>query len=75
MDDPDMSSRLSALEHAIWTEKQKIGSILEVALRLLLDEETVRHRLRVIAAKLADGAMGAGPAADGSTEGRPASVA
>jgi DNA-binding CsgD family transcriptional regulator len=43
---------LSALERAIWSEKAKRASPLEVALRLFLDEDVVRRHLRTIALKL-----------------------
>jgi hypothetical protein len=74
VDSISSSNRLSALDRAILTEKQRTASILEVALRLLLEEETVRQRLRRIAKVLEDDAAAEGAAA-GPAQARPASVA
>jgi hypothetical protein len=74
VDSISSSNRLSALDRAILTEKQRTASILEVALRLLLEEETVRQRLRRIAKVLKDDAAAEGAAA-GPAQARPASVA
>jgi hypothetical protein len=52
--DPLRAERLSALERAIWSEKMKCGSNLEVALKLFLYEDVVERYLETIERKLGD---------------------
>jgi hypothetical protein len=52
--DPLRVTRLSELERAIWSEKMKCGSNLEVALKLFLYEDVVERYLETIERKLGD---------------------
>jgi hypothetical protein len=52
--DPLRVKRLSELERAIWSEKMKCGSNLEVALKLFLYEDVVERYLETIERKLGD---------------------
>lgn len=56
--------RLSALERAIWSEKMKCGSNLEVALKLFLYEDVVERYLETIVRKLREGPRVANPGGD-----------
>jgi DNA-binding CsgD family transcriptional regulator len=46
------SECLSPLERAIWSEKMEGASTLEIALKMLLYEDAVRQRLKMISRKL-----------------------
>jgi DNA-binding NarL/FixJ family response regulator len=63
--DPRLSvERLSALERAIWSEKMKCGSNLEVALKLFLYEDVVERHLETIVRKLREAPRAANPGGD-----------
>ncbi len=54
--DPQRNSveRLSPLERAIWSEKVRCASNLEIALKLYLYEDMVQRNLQTISRKLRD---------------------
>jgi len=52
MDGETDSKCLSPLERAIWSEKMKGASHLEIALKMYLYEAAVRQRLKMISHKL-----------------------
>ena len=52
MDGESDARCLSPLEQAIWSEKMKGASNLEIALKMFLYEAAVRQRLKMISHKL-----------------------
>ena len=52
MDGETDSKSLSRLEQAIWSEKMKGASNLEIALKMFLYEAAIRQRLKMISHKL-----------------------
>ena len=52
MNDETGSQYLSPLEQAIWSEKMKGASCLEIALKMFLYEAAVKQRLKMISHKL-----------------------
>lgn len=52
MNDETDSQCLSPLEQAIWSEKMKGASLLEIALKMFLYEAAVKQRLKMISHKL-----------------------
>ncbi len=52
MDGETDSKCLSPLEQAIWSERMKGASSLEIALKMFLYEAAVRQRLKMISHKL-----------------------
>ena len=52
MNDETDSQCLSPLEQAIWSEKMKGATYLEIALKMFLYEAAVKQRLKMISLKL-----------------------
>lgn len=76
MDDETDSKYLSPLELAIWSEKMKGASNLEIALKTFLYEAEVRQRLKMISHKLlAVPQIGGGPSAGDHTHSAPSPAA